>query len=243
MTYCAVCGEELSREHTGIEALGHDLQYVYAGSGTHEITCSRCDYTATEACTYENGVCIHCGARQNPFVDVREKDYYYDAVLWAFYQEPQITNGTNATHFSPLDHCAREQIVTFLWRAEGCPEPKITSCTFTDVKKSAYYFKAVLWAVENEITAGIDDTHFGVNQPCTRSQAVTFLWRAKGSPEPVGTENPFADVRAKDYFYKAVLWAVENEITKGTDSTHFSPNATCIRGQIATFLYRAYQDR
>ena len=176
----------------------------------------------------------------NPFTDVRAKDYFYEPVMWAVYHNPQITNGTDATHFSPYADCTREQVAAFLWRAAGCPEPTIDSCPFVDVRKKDYYYRAVLWAVEHNITAGIDATHFGVNQPCTRDQVVTFLWRAAGSPEPTVTENPFVDVRPKDYFYKAVLWAVETGVTTGVDVTHFGPRNTCIRCQVVTFLYRAY---
>ena len=109
---------------------------------------------------------------------------------------------------------------------------------FTDVKKSDYYYDAVIWAVENGITSGTSATKFSPNATCTRGQVVTFLWRAEGEPDASGT-NPFSDVKSSDYFYKAVLWAVEEGITAGTSATKFSPNAACTRGQIVTFLYRA----
>ena len=175
---------------------------------------------------------------QNPFVDVKEGDFFYDAVLWAFYHDPQITAGTSKTKFSPSNTCTREQVVTFLWRAMGCPEPSSTNNPFKDVPAGAYYTKAVLWAVENGITNGKSRTKFGVGDPCTRGQVVTFLWRAEGEPEPTSAANPFKDVSETDYFYKAVLWAVENGITKGTSKTRFSPTNTCTRGQVVTFLYR-----
>ena len=174
----------------------------------------------------------------NPFVDVKEGDFFYDAVLWAFYHDPQITAGTNKTHFSPYKTCTREQVVTFLWRAMGCQEPTSTNNPFKDVPADAYYTKAVLWAVENGITNGKSRTKFGVGDPCTRGQVVTFLWRAEGEPEPTSAVNPFKDVSETDYFYKAVLWAVENDVTKGTSKTKFSPANTCTRGQVVTFLYR-----
>ena len=177
---------------------------------------------------------------ENPFVDVKKSDYFYEPVLWAFYHEPQVTAGTNKTHFSPSDTCTREQVVTFLWRAAGCPKPKTKTCPFKDVKKGAYYEKAVLWAVEKGVTQGTSKTKFGVGEPCTRGQVVTFLWRAKGSPAPKTSKNPFKDVGKKDYFYQAVLWAVEKGITAGSSKTKFSPADTCTRGQIVTFLYRAY---
>ena len=151
----------------------------------------------------------------------------------------RITNGTDATHFSPSATCTRGQVVTFLWRAMGCPEPSSTRCPFVDVKESAYYFKAVQWAVEQNITNGIDATHFGPDKGCTRGQVVTFLWRSMiGRPLSEGFENPFVDVTG-GYYYEAVLWAVGQNITKGTDNTHFEPNSTCTRAQIVTFLYRA----
>ena len=240
VTYCAVCGEELSREHSELAALGHDLAYAYAGAGTHTATCSRCDYTFTEACAYEHGVCIHCGALENPFVDVIEGEFYYDAVLWAFYHDPQITKGTDSTHFSPKNTCKRRDVVTFLWRANGCPEPTETENPFTDVPDNAYYTKAVLWAVEKGITTGTGKDTFSPTATCKRRDVVTFLWRAKGCPTPTVTENPFTDVPAGKYYTDAVLWAVEAGITTGTTATTFSPAKTCTRGQIVTFLYRAY---
>ena len=110
---------------------------------------------------------------------------------------------------------------------------------FVDVPANAYYYDAVLWAAENGITGGVDDTHFAPNAPCTRAQAVTFLWRAAGCPAPKNSEMPFTDVKTGDYYYNAVLWAVENGITNGTGDTTFSPDAVCTRGQIVTFLWRS----
>ena len=174
----------------------------------------------------------------NPFVDVKETDFFYDAVLWAVNHEPLITTGTSTTKFSPGKDCTREQVVTFLWRALACPEPTNTQNPFQDVPADAYYTKAVLWAVENGITTGKSKTKFGVGDPCNRAQVVTFLWRAKYCPEPTITQNPFKDVPADAYYTKAVLWAVEKGITKGTSKTKFSPDQTCNRGQVVTFLYR-----
>ena len=173
----------------------------------------------------------------NPFVDVKETDYFYDAVLWAV--GCGITKGTDATHFSPNAGCTRGQVVTFLWRAAGSPEPAGTENPFKDVKETDYFYDAVLWAVENGVTAGTTKTTFSPDSTCTRGQIVTFLWRADGSPSPKGSSNPFVDVKESDYFYAAVLWAVENGVTAGTGKTTFSPNDTCTRGQVVTFLYRA----
>ena len=177
-------------------------------------------------------------AQVNPFEDVIEGKYYYEAVLWAYYHDPQITNGTSPTTFSPEKTCTRAQVVTFLWRAQGCPEPASDANPFTDVKSKAYYYKAVLWAVEAGITSGVTETTFGPEKNCTRAQIVTFLWRASGSPEPETTDCPFTDVKPTASYYKAVLWAVENNITSGTSATTFTPGKTCTRGQVATFLYR-----
>ena len=172
---------------------------------------------------------------QNPFVDVAEQRYYYDAVLWAVGHN--ITAGTDATHFSPNDTCTRAQVVAFLWRAAGNPEPKTTSNPFVDVPANSYYYKAVLWAVENGIVYGTDTTHFSPKAPCTRAQVVCFLYRYQNSPSH-GTGNPFVDVIGGKYYYDAVLWAAENGIVYGTDTTHFSPNDSCTRGQVVCFLYR-----
>ena len=173
----------------------------------------------------------------NPFTDVKADDYYFKAVLWAVTHEPQVTNGVSLTKFGPGQTCTRGQVVTFLWRAVGCPEPKVSTNPFVDVKETDYFYQPVLWALGEGITNGIDTTHFGPARGCTRGQVVTFLWRTEGEPAPSG-KNPFKDVNAKDYFYEPVLWAVEQGITNGTSPTTFAPNATCTRGQIVTFLYR-----
>ena len=173
----------------------------------------------------------------NPFTDVKSGAYYYDPVLWAVNHDPQITAGTSATTFSPDASCTRGQIVTFLWRANGQPEPTITKNPFTDVKPTDYFYKAVLWAVEKEITAGTSKTTFSPAATVTRAQTVTFLWRAEGKPAATA-KNPFKDVPSGQYYTDAVLWAVKNEITAGTSATTFSPNNPCTRGQIVTFLYR-----
>ncbi|MBP3660596.1 MAG: S-layer homology domain-containing protein, partial [Oscillospiraceae bacterium] len=140
----------------------------------------------------------------------------------------------------PASACIRAQVVTFLWRAAGAPEPSITSNPFEDVLETDYFYKAVLWAYEKGITAGVDDTHFGPAQPCSRAQVVTFLWRAAGAPE-ASAESAFTDVTDPDaFYYDAVLWAVENGITAGMGDGTFGINAVCNRAQIVTFLYRVY---
>ena len=200
---------------------------------------------AVKSYTFENVSRTHTievifmKANGNPqtgvFVDVATGSYYEDAVDWAV--ENGITKGTDDTHFSPDGICTRAQAVTFLWRAAGSPEPETRAMPFTDVPVGSYYYDAVLWAVENGITKGTSDTTFTPNMTCTRAQIVAFLWRSEKSPA-AGTANPFADVKSTAYYADAVLWAVKENITKGTTSTTFSPNADCTRAQIVTFLWR-----
>lgn len=187
--------------------------------------------------SFKNGVCTVCGAK-NPFRDIDAQGkhvYYTDAILWAY--NNGITEGTSATTFAPDDTCTRAQVVTFLWRLAGEPKPSSTKCGFVDVSDGLYYTDAVLWAAENGITAGVDETHFAPNAKVTRAQFVTFLWRYLDRPV-AGGYNPFTDV-AKSYFaYSAILWAYENGVTSGTSTTTFSPEAQASRAQVVTFLYR-----
>ena len=172
---------------------------------------------------------------KNPFTDVPAGSYYEDAVIWAV--DKGITTGTSATTFNPNGICTRAQAVTFLWRAAGSPAAKSAVMPFTDVKAGSYYYDAVLWAVEQGITKGTSDTTFSPDATCSRAQIVAFLWRSEKSPA-AGTANPFADVKSTAYYADAVLWAVKEDITKGTTNTTFSPNADCTRAQIVTFLWR-----
>ena len=167
------------------------------------------------------------------FTDVQPGAYYADAVAWAVANG--ITNGTGNGRFSPNDPCTRGQIVTFLWRAMGSPKVS-TSSSFTDVDPGAYYADAVAWAVANGITNGTGNGRFSPNDPCTRGQAVTFLHRMEGTPNATGST--FSDVQSGAYYARAVAWAVANGITNGTGNGKFSPDSTCTRGQIVTFLYR-----
>ena len=168
------------------------------------------------------------------FTDVPASAYYYDAVYWAV--ENGVTNGTSNTTFSPDASCTRAQMVTFLWRAAGSPEPESSVNPFTDVPASAYYYDAVLWAVEQGITNGTSATTFGPNVTVTRGQTVTFLWRYDGSPAVSGSG--FDDVVSDAYYADAVAWAAGEGVTSGTSATTFSPSNDCTRGQIVTFLYR-----
>ena len=178
----------------------------------------------------------------NPFSDVPANKYFYLPVIWATHRVPQITGGTDATHFSPDKTCTREQIVTFLWKSAGAPDwfDENTTNPFTDVKPGKYYEKAVLWAVEKGITGGVSANKFGVGKPCTREQAVSFLWKNAGSPEPETEECPFSDVQKGKYYYKAVLWAVENGITGGVGGGKFGVGKPCTRAQIVTFIYKDF---
>ena len=174
----------------------------------------------------------------NFFYDVPNGAYFYEAVKWAV--KSGVTNGLSDTMFGPYESCTRAQIVTFLWRAAGSPEPK-TASSFTDVSASAYYAKAVAWAIENGITNGMTATEFAPDAICTRGQSVTFLYRAlKGIAS--GSAN-FTDVKPDAFYADAINWAVANNVTNGTSNTTFSPNADCTRAEIVTFLYRAYQGK
>ena len=191
-------------------------------------------------------VTVHSGATENPFRDVEEGKYYYDAVLWAYHHDPQITAGTSADTFSPKDSATRAQVMTFLWHAAGNPdqgsEDGEAQNPFTDVKPGKYYSDAVLWAVENGITSGTGENKFSPNKECTRAEIVTFFWKYAGAPEPETTENPFSDVKQSAWYYKAVLWAFENGITSGTGNGKFSPKKECTRAEAMTFLYHAIGD-
>lgn len=235
----------------------HQFKYVINANGTHTARCTLCDKTITEKHVFVNGVCV-CGARKTSgsiddsshgstrpitnnrinFTDVSKTDYFYDAVLWAV--ENGITTGTSRTRFSPYATCTRAQAVTFLWRSSGSPAPKNSRMPFTDVSHSAYYYDAVLWALEEGITIGTSSATFSPDAVIDRAQAVTLLHRANGAPSVTG-RTVFTDVPQTTYYADAVKWAVDHEITTGTSAAAFSPNASCTRAQIVTFLYRAYR--
>ena len=169
------------------------------------------------------------------FADVPANAFFADAVKWAV--DKGVTNGLTETMFGPYEPCTRGQIITFLWRAAGSPEPK-TAVSFADVPAGSYYAKAIAWAIENGITNGMTETTFAPDATCTRGQGVTFLYRAlKGS---AGATSSFVDVPANAFYADAVGWAVSGKVTDGTSSTTFSPDDNCTRGQIVTFLFRAY---
>ncbi|MDD6024549.1 MAG: S-layer homology domain-containing protein [Oscillospiraceae bacterium] len=177
----------------------------------------------------------------NPFVDVLSTEYYFKPVRWAV--EQKIVFGMDETHFVPKGNCTRAQIVSMLWRLAGKPEPESDACPFTDVPQEQYYYKAVQWAVENKITAGVTETAFMPNRTCTRAEAVSFLWRFAGRKEAELSENPFEDVSEDVYYYGAVLWGLENKIVYGRTDTRFDPGAVCNRAEIVSFIYRYVQNR
>ena len=253
LTWHAMCEEHAFGKWTPV------VDATCTESGIDERVCADCAWTEQrvsqphghiwdEGEENENGetiyTCLICGATSdelpfvNPFTDVPEGSFCYDAVLWAV--KEGVTDGTSETTFSPLEKCKRAHVVTFLWRAAGCPEPKTTVNPFTDVPEDAFYYKAVLWAVENKITEGTSENTFSPADDCMRVHVVTFLYRAMGKPPVNTTTSPFSDVPADSWFAAPILWAVENDITNGTSETTFSPDAICNRAEVVTFLYRAY---
>ena len=210
---------------------GKELKLTDKGSGKYTFTmpASKVEIKATFVKEVET----------SPFSDVSTSAYYYEAVKWA--QEKDITGGIGNGLFGPNQPCTRAQIVTFLWRAAGSPEPKSMS-SFSDVSADSYYAKAVAWAVENGITTGTGDGKFSPDATCTREQAVAFLYRASGSPAVSGG-SAFSDVAANAYYADAVAWAEKNGVTGGIGGGLFGSGNTCTRAQIVTFLYRAYQGK
>ena len=198
-------------------------RYGTTGTGTRQLT---------------GTVAIKIGQTMN-FIDVKTTDYFYNSVKWAVGKN--ITNGTSSTTFSPYKSCTRAEIVTFLWRAAGSPEPTTTRNPFRDVNAVTHssYYKAILWASQKGITSGTSTTAFPPDQVCTRAQIVTFLYRYAGQPSGYYS-NPFKDVGATSEasYYNAIRWAVGKGITTGTSATTFSPYASCNRAEAVTFLYR-----
>ena len=174
---------------------------------------------------------------ENPFTDVAQGQYYYDSILWAY--ENGIASGLSENEFAPDAQCTRAQVVIFLWRAKGQPKASLQELPFEDVEKGTYYYDAVAWAYENNIVSGVDGTHFGPDDPVSRGQFVTFLYRTEGKPGYT-SENPFTDVAQWAYYYDPVLWAYEKGIASGLSEDTFGPDESCTRGQVVTFLYRAY---
>jgi len=213
-----------------IDKNGNELKLTDKGNGKYTFTMPAGKVEINAAFVKEVEI--------SPFSDVSTSAYYYEAVKWA--QEKGITGGIGNGLFGPNQPCTRAQIVTFLWRAAGSPEPKAMS-SFADVSTDAYYAKAVAWAVENGITTGTGDGKFSPDATCTRAQSVTFLFRAIG--ELVDSKAEFSDVLTDSYYANAVAWAVENGVTNGIGDGLFGPDNSCTRAQIVTFLFRAYQGK
>ena len=196
-------------------------------------------YEGEPVCTeheWDGLTCIYCGTtRENPFTDVPEDSFYFLPVLWAV--DEGITNGASANTFNPGGDLLRAQVVTMLWRHAGSPVVDGAN-PFDDVKKTDFYYQAVLWAVQNGITNGTTATTFGPMGVCIRAQGVTFLWRYLDSPDAVA-DNPFTDVDDAAWYGTPILWAVENGITNGISATEFGVNTNCNRAHMVTFLYRA----
>lgn len=252
---CTVCGK-VFKAGSVILALGHSTELrnekaatCVNGGYTGDLVCVRCGdiieqgkATAAAGHKFFGGKCSVCDAQESgskpvkvkSFDDVIPGTFYYDAVMWAV--KNNITKGTGASTFSPGDGCTRFQIVTFLWRACGCPTAA-TAASFSDVSPSDSFYEAVRWAVERGITKGTGGSSFSPYATCTRAQIVTFLYRAAGSPT-VSSGIRFFDVAPNAFCRDAVVWATERGITKGTSDTTFSPDAACTRAEVVTLLYR-----
>lgn len=227
---CSRCHDRYITEET--PPLGHRYDEGVVLSEPTSTTMGRMLFTCT-GCgdTYQQ----HIPKLTNPFADVDKRAYYFEPVLWAVYRG--ITTGLDERHFGPDGVCNRAQVVTFLWRSAGKPEPKTPNNPFCDVPAGCFYEKAVLWAYESGITTGTDSSHFSPEQGCNRAQVVTFLHRFRSCPEP-DEAIAFPDVPQDSFCFRAVGWAAQRGITLGMDGGLFRPELSCSRAQIVTFLYR-----
>ncbi len=229
---CTVC-KSATRDETIPSLGGHSWTYTETLTptegdehGTALFTCSRCNETKED---------IRCASVV--FSDMPAAGNWAHAPIdWAYFGG--LTAGKGDGRFAPNDTITRAEVMTFLWITMQRPEPAQTENPFTDVTESKYFYKPVMWAVANGVTSGVDVDRFGPGEKCTRGQIMTFLWNAAGRPEPKTDVNPFTDVNEKNYYYKPVLWAVENNVTGGTSATTFSPNDTCSRAQVMAFLFK-----
>ena len=228
---CTVCKSTTKDEK--IPALGHAwklnqilTETVESDHGTARYVCSRCNETK------EGRLCA-----AEVFTDMpSDGNWAHKPIDWAYFSG--ITSGKTESTFAPKATITRAEAMTFLWTVAGKPEPTLTQSPFTDVKPGKYYYKPVLWAVENGITGGKTETSFAPRAACSRAEIMTFLWNAAGKQEPTLTESPFTDVNPGKYYYKPILWAFENQVTGGTSEGKFSPRALCSRAQVVTFLYK-----
>ena len=231
--YICRCGDEQYQNYTNpLHPEGHDwtdwqLEHepCYYFYGYYSRECRICG-------TWDS---YNIDPKGSPFRDVAAGSYCDEAVRWAV--DMDITKGKTATTFEPNQPCTRAQVITFLWRAAGSPEPESWENPFTDIKQN-YAYQAILWGYEQGIVKGTTSTTFSPDKTITRAQAVTFLWRFWGWPDAESDACPFYDVTMDKYYSQAVLWAVENGITLGKTATTFAPDQSCTRGQIVTFLFR-----
>ena len=243
--YCE-CGNHIIDESSYVAALGHiwverwRQEPTAKTQGVIKNECTRCGKVDFVIIPKSGGGTPAPVPTVGGFKDVPANAWFAPHVEWAVNHDPQITNGVSPTTFNPNGVCTRAQTVTFLWRAAKEPEPKLTVSPFEDVQNpSAYYYKAVLWAYENNITNGTSATKFSPNDTVTRAQVVTFLWREAGEHTPAGTGAQFSDVSPNAYYAVPVQWAVEQNITNGRSSDKFAPNDGCTRAEIVTFLHRS----
>jgi len=238
-SHCGVCGYVIKKQalistndnHTMEESIVKMPTYDEPGQLAYICTgCGKTDYVEIPPL---NKPLV------NPFTDVTERDWFFEPVLWAV--ENKVTGGKTETTFAPNEGCTRAQVVTFLWAANGKPEPTSEN-PFTDVANDAWYLKPVLWAVENGITTGVTTTEFGPDQTCTRAQIATFLWAANGKPAVSG-KSEFTDVADTDWYAAPIIWAKENDVTGGIGDGKFGPNDTCTRAQVVTFLKKVYANK
>jgi len=235
-SHCGVCGYVIKKQalistndnHTMEESIIKMPTYDEPGQLAYICTgCGKADYMEIPPLRKPF---------ENPFTDVTESDWFFEPVLWAV--QEGVTGGKTETTFAPNEGCTRAQVVTFLWAANGKPEPTREN-PFTDVSNDVWYLKPVLWAVENGITTGVTATEFGPEQTCTRAQIATFLWAANGKPA-VSASSEFVDVGDTDWYSTPIIWAKENDVTGGIGNGKFGPNDTCTRAQVVTFLNKVY---
>lgn len=238
-----VCGDraEISILNADYNLLKHSTKYESSDSSIASVDADGkvTGRKAGPATVYVTvgGTTLKCSVQVLYKDVVNTKEYWFEPTNYLTNEE--VVKGYDGqTMFRPNNQCTRAQMVTFLWRLKGCPKPQISSTKFKDVKKSAYYYKAVLWAVEKGITTGYSKTKFKPNNVCTRAQTVTFLWRMAGKPKATTTKNKFRDIDNTDYFYNAVLWASEKKIVEGYKNKTFRPQNKCTRRQMVTFLYK-----
>ena len=235
---CAECGILLD-EGKAIEATGHvwsDWKVVKEATesenGLKVRECSKCEEKEEETIPAVEQPWM------NPFTDVEEGKWYYDAVAWG--SKHGVVNGLTETTFGTKENCTRAQIITFIWRAMGKPEAASADYTFKDVEEGKYYFDAMLWGVENGIITGYNEDTFAPDDKCSRSQMATFIWRLAGEPEVAAEVSPFPDVGTGKWYTAAAIWAAEQEVVTGYSDGTFGPKNDVLRSETITMLYRYF---